>query len=70
MPDFLLTEAGDRLLQQDGSRFVLELRPRGTVTTPRVVLGASVSPLRSAGEPVTLHIARAPRVSPELGVGT
>jgi hypothetical protein len=70
MPDVLLIESGDRLLQESGAAFVLESRARGTRTVPRVAIGAAVSPIRSAGAAVTPHVSRAPLVSPELGIGT
>lgn len=67
MPDVLLTESGGRLLQESGSAMVLDLRARGAVTTPRVTFGADVSPIRSAGAPITPHISRVPLASLALG---
>lgn len=54
MPDVLLTEAGDRLVQQDGSALVLELRPRGALSEPRLYAGAPVSPIIQRARTPTL----------------
>lgn len=68
MPDVLLTEAGDRLLQQDGSAILLEELPVGRGSTLRAVSGAAVLPLRIAGASVTPYVAREPRATPKIGV--